>query len=330
MAVAMRSGARTAATAAGIGVAAGCMGTWFEMSHGIVCIPVLTLPPLALPQHVAVGSTVFGVAARQLLSAGLYGLDPNTDLSSEDAIDDLIDVPAALGLALSGSAAALSGAALTRIASQRQIRRSTGAFLGGVALFLQWREFRAKVAAEAADRKAEDVVEQAADTPSGVAKASLQAARHEHLATSRFEWPRYMVLGAASGFVLGFFGIGPAWMLAPVMSHMAPAAPLHAATARPAAMASDEVGNVFGSDERTRRTCCVAMVPPCVVAALRHFQFGHVPNGGTIALPLAAGAILGSAMGGTLLEDVPCEEDFRMGLSVLLFAYGGWCMFRPG
>eukprot|EP00435_Cladocopium_sp_Y103_P034204 s1900_g8.t2 len=35
-------------TAGAVGVAAGTLGTWFEMSHGVFCIPVLTLPPLQL------------------------------------------------------------------------------------------------------------------------------------------------------------------------------------------------------------------------------------------------------------------------------------------
>eukprot|EP00913_Durusdinium_trenchii_P024563 g23059.t2 len=39
---------RTLTTAGAVGVAAGTLGTWFETSHGIFCIPVLTLPPLTL------------------------------------------------------------------------------------------------------------------------------------------------------------------------------------------------------------------------------------------------------------------------------------------
>eukprot|EP00439_Symbiodinium_sp_Y106_P014920 s2097_g2.t1 len=39
---------RPAVTAGCVGVAAGTLGTWFEMSHGVFCIPVLTLPPMAL------------------------------------------------------------------------------------------------------------------------------------------------------------------------------------------------------------------------------------------------------------------------------------------
>merc|ERR1712196_440697 len=33
------------------------------------------------------------------------------------------------------------------------------------------------------------------------------------------EAPRYVVLGGLAGLVLGFVGIGPAWMLAPVLAH---------------------------------------------------------------------------------------------------------------
>merc|ERR1719458_55509 len=97
-------GFRHAATATGVGLAAGCLGTWFDMSHGVICIPVMNLPPLALSHQVSVGSTVFGVAARQILSATLYALDPTGDGEGQStSISDLVDVNAAMVLASSGT-----------------------------------------------------------------------------------------------------------------------------------------------------------------------------------------------------------------------------------
>ncbi|OLP88285.1 hypothetical protein AK812_SmicGene30400 [Symbiodinium microadriaticum] len=51
---------RPAVTAGCVGVAAGTLGTWFEMSHGVFCIPVLTLPPMALSHQVVwKGSAIY-------------------------------------------------------------------------------------------------------------------------------------------------------------------------------------------------------------------------------------------------------------------------------
>lgn len=58
-------GRRTLLTAGAVGVAAGTMGTWFELSHGVFCIPVLTLPPLQLSHQVA-GSSLSVLGSRLL------------------------------------------------------------------------------------------------------------------------------------------------------------------------------------------------------------------------------------------------------------------------
>eukprot|EP00928_Gymnodinium_smaydae_P030390 TRINITY_DN22625_c0_g1_i1.p1 TRINITY_DN22625_c0_g1~~TRINITY_DN22625_c0_g1_i1.p1 ORF type:complete len:380 (-),score=72.82 TRINITY_DN22625_c0_g1_i1:44-1012(-) len=322
------------------------------MSHGVVCIPVLGLPPLSLAPQIAIGSTVFGVAARQGLSAALLSLDPNIDAGSADFLDELVDVPAASALAIAGTGAALSGAALVRMVSQKRLRRANGAFMMGVAAFLQWREAQAKAAKEAKQRPAFATGSSAATTDASVASAgSSEAAASAGRAAgdagsarqlvsmesgsprSSFEWPRYLVLGAASGFVLGFFGVGPAWMLAPLVARTAPSREGTARGQQKGAAEEDEddevLGSVFGSDDRIRRTCGLAMVPPCLAAAWRHWRLGHVPNASTIALPLAGGAVLGSAVGGSCLEDVPVENDVRFGLTLLIFAYGAWSLFKP-
>jgi len=344
---------RTFMTAGGIGVAAGCMGTWFEMSHGVVCIPVLTLPPLALPQQVAVGSTVVGVAARQILSAGLFAFTSDEDLTNREVLEQMIDVPAATGLATAGCLAALSGAGLSKLMNQRVLRRFNGACLVGVAMFIQWREGQVRALAEKASIALNNNApgpqpEVTESSPSALPETPhLGLAAHQQVfatgeaafgnlmttvADSRYDWPRYVVLGAFSGFTLGFFGIGPAWILAPIMSKMGSEKQQYEAGIASVGRegTEDVIVSAFGSDERTRRTCCIAMVPPCICAAWRHMSIGHVPHAGTVAIPLGLGAILGSAIGGQQLENVPCDEEFRLGMSMLLFAHGAWSIFRPG
>eukprot|EP00913_Durusdinium_trenchii_P011686 g10974.t1 len=77
------------------------------------------------------------------------------------------------------------------------------------------------------------------------------------------------------------------------------------------------------------RTCALATVVPCIAAAWRHWQLGHVVDPQNVAFPLAAGAILGSFGAGQFLGDIPPDGDHRLGVSVLVFAYGAWCFFSP-
>mmetsp|Transcript_57776 Transcript_57776/g.126612 ORF Transcript_57776/g.126612 Transcript_57776/m.126612 type:complete len:261 (+) Transcript_57776:101-883(+) len=156
---------------AGVGVAAGVMGTWFEMSHGVVCIPVLTLPPLYLSHQVAAGSTVFGVAARQVISATLYSLDPNTDVSDIESLHAMMDVNAAGVLAASGTAAALSTAVITSKLSLNAVLRCNGGFLVALALFLQWREKRIE-AAQIEEEKTQMALQELDATTAGGASSS--------------------------------------------------------------------------------------------------------------------------------------------------------------
>jgi len=328
-AMATMSARRMALTAAGVGAAAGCMGTWFEMSHGVVCIPVLTLPPFSLSQQVAIGSTAFGVAARQVLSASLYALDPGTEPGEPEGLGQLVDLDAALALAASSTLAALGGAALAARLPQRPMRRANGAFLVVVALFLQWREAYAK-AGRPEDEEDGDARPAAAGTVPPSRPGEHGAVAREATAGSGHGLQQHLLFGAAAGSVLGFLGIGPAWMLAPLLSHTAPAPEsaggLLAGVGSPA-QAAEASG--ASSEERVRRTCCLAMVPPSLAAAWRHFRLGHVVNAPRVALPLATGAILGSAVGGMQLADVPCEFEVRYGTSLLLFAYGCWSLVRP-
>lgn len=322
MAVAMSS--RRVALAAGIGVCGGCVGTWFEMSHGVLCIPVLTMPPLGLSHAVASGSTVFGVALRQTMSAGLMSLDPRMNW---EKLHELVDMNAAGCLALSGTMAAVSAAtAVSRIPTKR-MRKINGGFCIVLGLFLQWRETR--IAKSDEEKEAADVL----------AKLDAEATDLPPT-TSLSHLGRFLVLGAGSGAILGFFGIGAAWLLAPVITNttrgsehaptlFASGGPIEPRKQDGVAVSQGMYGN-SGADERARRTAALGMVLPCIAAALRHVAVGNVPETMGIAVPLALGAVLGSALAGTFLENVPCEEDHRNVFTALLVAYGAWSIFKPG
>lgn len=336
-----------------VGGVAGCMGTWFEMSHGIVCIPVLTLPPFMLSQHVAIGSTVLGVAARNILSAGLFTLDPSTSEMSEERLNEIVDVSAATTIGTAGAITAFGMSTVTCALSSYWLSRLNGVFLVGVALFMNWRELRVRDANKAVDgelQRREDL-ERYADGPaartarmlaaeSGEAVDVPQDVRPVRAITSLIDQSKsaqqemmgHVAMGVMSGICVGLFGIGPAWIIAPLLTQK---------TTEGAALAwrlngqlTDEeieaaITTGSGADERARLTATCAMIGPCVVSAFRHWTFGNIVDPKTIALPLAAGAIAGSAVSGVLLEDVECTEELRFGFSMLLFACGAWNFFRP-
>lgn len=346
--VAAMGARRAAVTAMGTGVAAGVLGTWFEMSHGIVCIPVLSLPPLALSQHAAIGSTVFGVAVRQAISTTFLALDPSVDLGDHDALEELVDMNAVVALATSATGAAVWAATMARRVSPVTIRKANGLFLIGVSVFLHWRQRGLENMAEAESPAASSEASVEATPPSSP-DAVLIKRRASAPISSAFDWPQLLGLGVASGVVLGFFGIGPTWMLIPLLEHLPSSAKPHGglpatssgSSSRDAAPSGAASGSGDGEQpgeaasaqaeitEKLRRTCAFAMVPPSIAAALRHFSLGHAPNAHVVALPLAAGAVLGSAAGGTVLEDVECDADLHLGLSGLLFAFGAWSVLRP-
>lgn len=310
--------------AGGVGVSAGVIGTWLEMSHGVVCIPVVTIPPLALTHQVAVGSTVFGVAARQMISAFLYGVAPENDISDFETLERLIDVPSAAVLGVSSTVTALSAAAFASKLRSSSLRRCSGALCFGLGLFLQWRDKNMRKA-DPEDLEVADwelpYKQQLAEGAKGGAMA-VDTPTDVEAVPQRSDVPRLIALGAAAGGCLGFFGIGPAWLLAPVLS----------ASARPGQLGfttdkgSEQDSGAFCSDERTRTTACLAMVPSSLAAAARHWHLGNVTT--TVAVPLAVGAVAGSAWSGQNLSDVPCDWEVRFGISCLLMVYGCWAVVK--
>jgi len=326
---------RTVMYAGGIGACAGVMGTYFEMSHGVVCIPVLALPPMAIPHHIAVGSTVVGVAARSFLSTTLFGLDPANNLDSVEDLEEIIDTNGAAAMAFTGCAGAWSSAAIATRLTPLRIRRANGLFLIGVSVFLTWRAGRVR----ASEEKAEAQFKAQETTPTAGILPSRPEPGMTLSATGELPLPegpsRFLVLGAMSGVVLGMFGVGPAWIVAPCLLPTKPVSEAQkygGAAPGGADGASDDDAAVLASSgalERERRTASLAMLPPTIIAAVRHIQLGHCPQIQAIALPLAAGAVAGSAVGGYFLEDVECDEEVKLGLSVLLFAHGAWSLFKP-
>lgn len=338
-------------TAGCVGAAAGCLGTWFEMSHAVVCVPVVTLPPLGLSHHVAVGSTVFGVAVRQALASTLYALEPGTSLTLDD-LSEIVDLNAVAVLGSSSTVAALGSAAFSVRLAQRTLRKANGAFVVALALFVHWRNRKINAAMEEREEAAAAAAEAAREMVGDQIVPMVPVA--EPLAqldpeVPKTAWPlpenrsaRLLMLGCASGTCLGLFGIGPAWMLAPILTHTAPAGqqvvagPERGQVLPPSNIGPEPQGadleydpGLSASDQRIRSTACFAMVPASIAVAFRHWQLGHIPHAGTVAIPLAAGACFGSYCGGTLLVDVPCEPSFRAALAYLLFAHGCWTFFKP-
>lgn len=322
-------------TAAGVGVAAGTIGTWFEMSHGVICIPVLTLPPLGLSQQVAAGSTVFGVAVREMLSATLHALDPNVELGVREELDELVDVNALVGLSAVGTVTALGAAAASARVNLKYTRKANGVLCLGLALFLQWRESQMRAARAEIDKESHPE-HATGDSPRNSKELNPPdmsrkiAPPREFRPTNLTEdWARITTLGACSGAVLGFFGIGTAWMLAPILRHTAPGSTLPSGDGTLFGDLDLTLSEPFGVDDRTRRTACLAMVAPSIASAVRHIQLGHVPQLKIVALPLAVGAICGSAFAGICLEDVPADEELKTGVAALLFCFGIWSLLKP-
>eukprot|EP00747_Dinoflagellata_sp_TGD_P217509 gnl/TRDRNA2_/TRDRNA2_89900_c1_seq1.p1 gnl/TRDRNA2_/TRDRNA2_89900_c1~~gnl/TRDRNA2_/TRDRNA2_89900_c1_seq1.p1 ORF type:complete len:271 (-),score=39.02 gnl/TRDRNA2_/TRDRNA2_89900_c1_seq1:145-915(-) len=250
-----------------------------------------------------------------------------------------------------GTVTALAGAAATLRVPAHVIRRCNGAFLITVALFMQWRQRQVSKPEEE-----EDYAEVSPAGESAQPQALAAALPQPQLAAEHFrqgytrpgsaseDLPRLILLGAAGGACLGFFGVGVGWMLAPALTYMDPRR--RAAEAAGTDAASPSVGEAgfgaplarigtSGAEDRDRRTATLAMVPPSIAAAFRHFMIGHCPTPFYIAFPLALGAIAGSAVGGPAIQQMEPIMEFdekEQMLSVftaLLFAQGAWLVFRP-
>merc|ERR1740121_3114947 len=192
---------RMALTAGAVGAAAGCLGTWFEMSHAVVCVPVVTLPPLGLSHHLAIGNTVFGVAARQIIAATLYFAEPSTNVTVDD-LAEIIDLKAAAVLSASGTVAALGASAFSARLAPRALRKTNGIFLVALALFLQWRDLKIRTAQEEREKQEGLEAEQpAAEMAAQPAEQPLADWKPPAFSAGGGDM-RLLLLGSASGLIL--------------------------------------------------------------------------------------------------------------------------------
>lgn len=191
---------RPAVVAAGLGVGAGAVSTWFHISHGVVCIPTMVLPPLNLLPQVAAGSTCIGVTARQTL--GLYFQSLSAGIDGRPPIEDLIDAHVTFFCGVSSAITAWKAAGWTSVASRKTLLRTSGLGLVAVSIILPLRN-------------------------------KLRDGEMERLKRAPIEFPEYfnpslvdirqvaelISLGSISGLALGATGVGVAWALAPALMY---------------------------------------------------------------------------------------------------------------
>merc|ERR1719240_34770 len=237
---------------------------------------------------------------------------------------------AAVSLGAASTFTAVTAARWTVRMKPRYLRKAHGVFMVGAALFMMWRQGEIK----AVQAKKEG-------NPSSLVVASAPSVEALPLMNSANEWPRFVLLGALSGLIIGSVGVGVSWMLAPVIASMIsnPMSSEQMQRSRHKALtpqgyltaAGDLAENINASpaDELSRRTAGAAMVPPSIAAAWMHYRIGNAPTPTILALPLAAGAIAGSVFGGSQLGDVTASEELRIVVSMLFFLHGCWSILKP-
>jgi len=192
---------RPAVVAAGLGVGAGAVSTWFHISHGVVCIPTMVLPPLNLLPQVAAGSTCVGVAARQ--SLGMYFQSLYAGVDGRPPIEDIIDVHVAFFSGISSAIAAWKAAGWTSIASRKTLLRCNGLGLIAVSMILPFRNKLRDAEMEVMKRPPIEFPEHFDPTRVGMRNVA-----------------ELIALGFLSGSVLGVTGVGTAWALTPALMYL--------------------------------------------------------------------------------------------------------------
>lgn len=252
-------------TAFSVGALAGFVGSLAGMGGGFVMIPLMTSSLLRVSQHAAHGTSLFAVCATGLAGALGYGLQD-------------IYVDSAVALALTGMATARYGALATSRFSATTLRTGFGIFMVVAAPVVPLKTY---VTARYGNKKVGDNNGDAADGSS--------AAFVERILVPS-------VIGLASGFMAGLFGVGGGIVSVPALT-----------------VATDM------THHQALGTSLCAMALPAMVGTVTHFQKGNVAM--RIAVPLACGAFTGGYIGGRSGSQIQ-EDKLRWGFSALLLTLG--------
>lgn len=301
----------------GIGTVAGAVTSMAGMGGALLMIPVLTAAPLRLSQHAAHGTALAAVAATNLSGAWMYRnflmSSGNTTIQEEEqdasaAADNNNDaLLAVVSIALSGMLTARMGARMTTRLDPRTLKRALGSLMLALSAAVPLKEALVTLV---------DLEQDVAI----INKDAVEAGANEAMPKL---WQRavpYLLVGGASGYLAGLFGVGGGTIVVPALTILSSHRGSSSAELTTAAAAAT-------SHHQILATSLLATTLPAIVGTWTHYQAGNVVL--RLAPALAAGAASGAVLGGTLGQRTD-ETTLRHGLTALLAILGTRTLWRSG
>lgn len=180
-----------------VGFTAGMVGCCMGTGHGVILMPVLSMPPFSLPHKVAAGTTAIGVALRHVLSLCLFNTDSTVETWDQSTDPNICAIIAAAGV-FSAKACANAVVNVPKVA----MLRLTGIMLMTSGLLIPIKPFFMP------DQELDD---------------ERNKRLKEHLRIVTFMNPigitpleiiKAIGIGLFGGAVLGTVGVGPSWIMA--------------------------------------------------------------------------------------------------------------------
>lgn len=287
------------------------------MGGALLMIPVLTAAPLRLSQHAAHGTALAAVAATNLSGAWMYRnflmSSGNTTIQEEEqdasaAADNNNDaLLAVVSIALSGMLTARMGARMTTRLDPRTLKRALGSLMLALSAAVPLKEALVTLV---------DLEQDVAI----INKDAVEAGANEAMPKL---WQRavpYLLVGGASGYLAGLFGVGGGTIVVPALTILSSHRGSSSAELTTAAAAAT-------SHHQILATSLLATTLPAIVGTWTHYQAGNVVL--RLAPALAAGAASGAVLGGTLGQRTD-ETTLRHGLTALLAILGTRTLWRSG
>jgi len=279
-------------TTGGVGIIAGVFGSMVGMGGAFVSLPLLT-GVLKLSQHHAHGTSLASVMSTG--AAGALGF----------ASAGQVDWVAALSLAAAGVVTARLGASVTSRLSGPALRKSLGIFQVCIAPtvplcgWLRMKKDEQQLAREGARGHAEPGAGAGAGAGGFEAGSGSRAADSaDQSKVDVLEALRFAVIGGASGFLAGIFGVGGGAIMVPALVITTP---------------DMSYTTALG-------TSLAAMVLPAMSGVAKHHAARNVVW--RVAAPLAAGTALGSFFGAQLAVLLP-EREMRFAFCAVMLTLGG-------